>query len=209
MPEKSLHQCLNCHTTWFRAALPNPSLPGGPEAGDRGIGCERCHGPGLNHVKAVESGFAEPAVAVTRDTPPARLLKSCNECHASNGTVDPGDPEFTRVQGTTLQFSRCFTGSGGAIHCATCHDPHRGLDTNRSHYEAKCLGCHPAPAARSPNHAGPKACPVNPGSGCIDCHMPKVHDATFQARFTDHHIRVHPRGNRPARGETAAKPTHP
>jgi hypothetical protein len=191
MPEKGLHQCLNCHTTWFRAALPIPSLPIGPEAADRGIGCERCHGPGLNHVKAVESGFAESAIAATRSSPPGRLLKSCNECHASNGSVDPGDPEFTRVQGTTLQFSRCFTASNGAIHCATCHDPHRGLDRTTAHYEAKCLGCHAAPTSQVPEHAGASPCPVNPASGCIDCHMPKVHDASFQARFTDHHIRVH------------------
>jgi hypothetical protein len=191
MNAKGLNQCLNCHTTWFRAALPIPSLPTGPEAGDRGIGCERCHGPGLNHVKAVASGFAELAVAATRESPPGRLLRSCDECHGSNGSVDPGDPEFTRVQGTTLKFSRCYTASGGAIHCATCHDPHRGLDTTASRYEAKCLACHAAPASRAPGHAGPLACPVNPASGCIACHMPKVRDAAFQARFTDHHIRVH------------------
>ena len=210
LPEKGLHQCLHCHTTWFRAALPIPSMPSGPEAADRGIGCERCHGPGLNHVKAVESGYAELAVAVTRDSPPGRLLKSCDECHASNGSVEPSDPEFTRVQGTTLKFSRCFTVSKGAIHCATCHDPHRGLDTTTSRYEAKCLACHAATTAKGPGHSGPPACPVNPSSGCIGCHMPKVQDATFQVRFTDHHIRVHPTGEgSEANGKEKTRTVHP
>jgi hypothetical protein len=198
LSRKAMRQCLHCHTTWFRAALPDPATPGGPEALDRGIGCERCHGPGLNHIKAVEAGYAESAIGVTRESPPRRLLKSCEECHASTGSVEPSDPEFTRVQGTTLKFSRCFTGSGGAIHCATCHDPHRGLDTTAARYEAKCLGCHAAPAATSPRSRGPGACPVNPDSGCIACHMPKVQDPAFHTRFTDHHIRAH-RGDGPDR----------
>src|SRR5262249_44067344 len=142
LSDKALRQCLHCHATWFRAAMPDPSMPAGPETMDRGIGCERCHGPGLNHVKAVEAGYAESAVAVTEHSPPGRLLKSWGECHASNGMVEPSDPEFARLQGTTLKFSRCFNASGGSIHCATCHDPHRGLDTATFHYEAKCLGCH-------------------------------------------------------------------
>ncbi len=115
LSDRSLRQCLHCHTTWFRTALPDPECAPGPEATDRGIGCERCHGPGLNHVKAVASGFAEMAIGATKSSPPRRLLRSCNECHASNGSVEPSDPEFTRVQGTTLMFSRCYTGSDGAI----------------------------------------------------------------------------------------------
>jgi hypothetical protein len=193
LSERAMRQCLHCHTTWFRAALPIPTTTAGPEAADRGIGCERCHGPGLNHIKAVETGYAEAAIGAARDAPPRRLLQSCDECHASTGSVEPGDPEFTRVQGTTLKFSRCFTGSRGAIHCATCHDPHRGLDTTASHYETKCLDCHAAGAGTTAPPAT-RACPVNPASGCIDCHMPKVQDTNFQTRFTDHHIRVHPSG---------------
>src|SRR6185312_4757181 len=123
---------------------------------------------------------------VTKGSPPRRLLRSCQECHGASGSVEPSDPEFTRVQGTTLKFSKCFTASQGAIHCATCHDPHRGLGAKSSHYEAKCLGCHAAPSAARPGHAGPPACPVNPASDCVACHMPKVEDPRFHTRFTDH-----------------------
>ncbi len=194
LTERALNQCLHCHTTWFRTAVPDPSRPSGPEADDRGIGCERCHGPGLNHVKAVETGYAEAAIGVTRGSPPRRLLQSCEECHASNGLVEPSDPEFTRIQGTTLKFSRCFSASQGAIHCATCHDPHRGLDTRSSRYEGRCLGCHSKPTATGSGHAKPPACPVNPASGCIGCHMPKVEDPKFHTQFTDHHIRAYRAG---------------
>ncbi len=188
---RALEQCLQCHTTWFRAALPDPENPTGPESGDRGIGCERCHGPGLNHVRAVEGGFADSAIAVTTRSPARRLLESCQECHGVTGSVEPSDPEFTRVQGTTLRFSRCFTATEGALHCTTCHDPHRGLVRSNPLYESKCLKCH---SSNEPAHTGKGralVCPVNPAANCIDCHMPKVADPRLQARFTDHHIRVH------------------
>jgi hypothetical protein len=206
---KALRECLHCHATWFRAAHPHSAVPSGPEAQDHGIGCERCHGPGLNHIKAVGSGYAELAIAQTQRTGSLEHLRSCNECHASRGSVEPNDPEFTRVQGTTLMFSRCFTGSRGRIHCATCHDPHHNLETAATHYEAKCLNCHVAPPHRDspappaarpeavkPGRADAPACPVNPVGGCIACHMPKVPDPSRRARFTDHHIRVHRRVTR-------------
>ncbi len=140
---KPLRHCLHCHSTWFGAVDISRSAPKGPEALDRGIGCERCHGPGLNHIKAVESGFAQAAIALSARSPSNAKLQSCTECHASDGSIEPSDPEFTRAQGTTLLFSRCFTATGGQLGCTTCHDPHRVLDNTISHYETKCLECQP------------------------------------------------------------------
>ncbi len=200
---QSLRKCVHCHATWFGAAELAHRGPARPEASDRGIGCERCHGPGLNHVKAVESGFSDPAIAISAKTPAGPRLESCTECHAADGSIKATDPEFTRAQGTTLLFSRCYTGARDRFVCTTCHDPHKAVDTRASMYEAKCLGCHlgGAPAIASGTsaprlpaesaHAPAPACPVNPKSGCIECHMPKVPDASRHARFTDHHIRIH------------------
>ena len=152
---KPLRQCLHCHSTWFGAVDLSRSAPKGPEALDRGIGCERCHGPGLNHIKAVESGFAQAAIALSARSPSDAKLQSCTECHASDGSIEPSDPEFTCAQGTTLLFSRCFTTSAGP---AWLHDlprpPSRARQTI-SHYETKCLDCHPgtaSSAATSPAH---------------------------------------------------------
>jgi len=199
-----LQHCLHCHSTWFGAVDLSRSASKGPEALDHGIGCERCHGPGLNHIKAVESGFAQTAIALSATSHLKAKLQSCTECHASDGSTEPSDPEFTRAQGTTLLFSRCFTASGGQLDCTTCHDPHRVLDNTISHYETKCLECHPATspkAAKGPAHSSSMAarstgsrgpsCPVNPAANCVFCHMPKVEVADRRSRFTDHHIRVH------------------
>jgi hypothetical protein len=201
---KPLRQCLHCHSTWFGAVERGRSGSKGPEALDHGIGCERCHGPGLNHIKAVESGFAQTAIALSVRSPSSAKLKTCTQCHASDGSIEPNDPEFTRAQGTTLLFSRCFTASGGELGCTTCHDAHRALDNTIAHYETRCLDCHlkrSSSAATSPAHApsmadrssgsrGP-SCPINPAGDCVSCHMPKVETADRQSSFTDHHIRVH------------------
>jgi hypothetical protein len=151
---------------------------------------------------AVLSGFAELAIALTPETSVLERLKSCTECHASDGTVKPTDPEFTRAQGTTFLFSRCFTASKDRFGCTTCHDPHRPIDTAIPHYEAKCLGCHATTSAHRDHaielanqaravHSMAQACPVNPAEKCIACHMPQVEDPSRRSRFTDHHIRIH------------------
>ena len=43
-----------------------------------------------------------------------------------------------------LEKSRCFTASGGALTCLTCHDPHRRVDPELrvEHFRAACLSCH-------------------------------------------------------------------
>jgi hypothetical protein len=198
---KTLNHCLSCHTTWFRSVAPGSSGARSPEGQDHGIGCERCHGPGASHGRAVEAGFPELAIALSAKTPLQLRLKSCVECHGADGSIQPGDPEFTRAQGTTFLFSRCFTAGKDQISCTTCHDPHRALDRATKHYDANCLKCHSDKRAPdSPAQAGAtvermlgqaQTCPVNPKDNCISCHMPKVEEPTRRSRFTDHHIRVH------------------
>ncbi len=51
-------RCLECHTTNFRAIEDQV----GPESADRAIGCERCHGPGGNHILAAESELSDRAI---------------------------------------------------------------------------------------------------------------------------------------------------
>ena len=123
------------------------------------------------------------------------------ECHAADGSIEPSDPEFTRAQGTTFLFSRCYTAGKDRFGCTTCHDPHRAVDTETRHYEVKCLSCHSGKGTLEPELSRPgtkveaaregRACPVNAKENCVSCHMPKVDDPTRRSRFTDHHIRVH------------------
>ncbi len=197
--EASFQSCLNCHTTRFAPDLGPP----GPEASDRGIGCERCHGPGDLHVRAVAAGLDTPLIARPRLATPAARLKLCAQCHGSDGVIPPSDPRFIRFQAATLSYSRCVSETGGKLDCVACHDPHRDVETSPSYYNARCLACHAAPgAAKAPGlrveAVAASRCPVDPVGGCVGCHMPKVEDVMPHMSFTDHHIRPH----RPAATKT-------
>ena len=67
--QKEVNHCLSCHSTWFRSVAPDHAAARPPEGEDRGIGCERCHGPGLHHVRAAETGFGEMAIMLGTKTP--------------------------------------------------------------------------------------------------------------------------------------------
>ena len=193
LSEKSLRQCLQCHTTWFRAALPIPTVPGGPESADRGIGCERCHGPGLNHVKAVEAGFEDLAIGAARTRRPAGSCGPCNECHASSGAVEPSDPEFTRVQGTTLMFSRCFTATGGA---STAPPATTRIAASTRRRPITSRSASPATTRRPPGAARPADLPRQPVLGLH--RLPHAQGAGPEPQDAVHRP-PHPRPS-PARG---------
>jgi tetratricopeptide (TPR) repeat protein len=192
--------CIFCHQTNPTAVLSGK----GPEADDLAIGCEKCHGPGGNHLLALEASRKPDDLAIARPTM-ARgepIIQLCGQCHARRSVdVALGQPTATEVrfQGTTLPQSRCYRESGGKLDCVTCHNPHRDAETSSEYYEAKCLQCHgaatsarPLPSAGGSGQAfkARTACPVNPMSGCISCHMPKDRDSVPNSIFTDHFIRV-------------------
>lgn len=208
LPESGVRRCLLCHVTDPKSIADGS----GPCAADRAIGCERCHGPGGNHLLAVEGKLVDidPAIARPSVAPGAQIVRLCSECHTPRGQeVRRDDPTAVRFQGATLTWSRCYTESDGALDCITCHNPHRNASTSAAHYEARCLECHSRPDAK-PRAADPSGrdsrpsrrrlirdpatrttCPVNPSSGCIDCHMPAVKGVVPHSSFTDHDIRVH------------------
>jgi len=198
-----LAKCLYCHVTNPRTGR----APIGPEAADRAIGCERCHGPGGHHLAALQAGFLDLAIVnPAHDSPQAVTSKQCNDCHILDRSFrndDPTNPAWVRSQGVGWTLSRCNTESGGAFGCVTCHDPHKAARaTGTAEYEGKCLTCHAASGQPVGNDqkssatragAGPpsRACPVEPSKGCIPCHMPRVRIDSLHLDLTDHYIRVH------------------
>jgi predicted CXXCH cytochrome family protein len=190
-------KCLYCHATNPRAGKDAAAL--GPERNDRAIGCERCHGPGGNHVAAVQARFPEMAILNPAGAPADLVTaKQCNDCHILGR--DSGGEElkglgWLRSQGYGWSKSRCNTESGGTLGCTTCHDPHRGArSTTTSQYEARCLSCHgrgspSGPAMETASRGQRSACPVESSRGCLDCHMPRVRIPELHTELTDHHIR--------------------
>jgi hypothetical protein len=214
-------RCFDCHTT----STPNARARTGPAAADRGIGCERCHGPAQGHVLAMNAApaFADMAIARPRLATDQETLQLCARCHSPrNMEVSRDDPTSIRFQATTLTWSRCHSASGGALSCLSCHDPHRDAVTEPAYYVSKCLACHAPPDVTVPAHAAddgarPVAlpadvarvpCPVNPRDGCVSCHMPTRRGIIPHTEFTDHHIRVHRDDARAAsvRADLEAKP---
>jgi tetratricopeptide (TPR) repeat protein len=196
----AVRRCLACHATSALGIMKGLE----PEGSDKGIGCERCHGPGGNHIKAValKDPSADLAIARPALTYGPAIVGLCAGCHSprNQGThLSPGAEDSIRFQGTTLTWSRCYTESGNRLDCVTCHDPHRDVETRKEWYASRCLGCHSSPD-RSSGHrpeAGPRrpvfaaqtVCPVNPATNCIDCHMPRRKTSMAHTSFTDHFIR--------------------
>ena len=167
LTSESRTQCLGCHTT-------NPYIARtgtGPAARDRAIGCELCHGPGGNHVAAVERGFPELAIGRPKVATAAQVVDLCGRCHRppDGSPVGPSDhPAAVRFQAATFVRSPCYLRSDGGLDCTTCHDPHRNAETSPAHYRGDLPVVPPRPRRRAPPGAGHRTpCPVNPSNDCL------------------------------------------
>lgn len=173
--ETTITRCFNCHAT---NVDPGPDLA----AMQPGVVCERCHGPGSEHVAAARRpGASREELARSVFNGGGRLpakasVEVCAGCHRL-ATADPSDPASIRFQPIGLMASRCFQKSG-KLSCLTCHDPHGDAvltAADAGHYRERCLSCHPAAHRRAEN--------------CTGCHMPRSSPLPH-LEFTDHRIRV-------------------
>jgi predicted CXXCH cytochrome family protein len=165
-------KCLLCH-----------GQPDGAATGAHGgVACESCHGPGLTHARATSSGDREASIVNPRKLSVGMALEVCAQCHTGfSYAADPlPDDLLISSQVTALRNSECFIQSGAAIGCTGCHNPHEEESAGQTiaASERACLRCHSRYAA----------CPVNPKSGCVGCHMPTVRKGGFA--MVDHWIRV-------------------
>ncbi len=184
LSSEEMLKCFRCHTTMTSGSgrqlldvtkmIPN-------------VSCERCHGPGRDHLAAAHRGIDDGSMQFgignwTSDS----LMNLCGQCHRHPDTADPeiirpDNPELARFQPVGTMQSRCYTESHGSFSCVTCHNPHDTPETASSFYEAICLNCHAA--SESSNRV------VSTTTGCLECHMPGV-DSGQKIYFTDHWIRV-------------------
>ncbi len=187
--------CFGCHTTVATTKNrfdPNGLIPG--------ITCEACHGPGAQHVAAVNLGTGDQTATLIMN--PARLAPKdsvdfCGACHRTS--VDVALSGVTgiltlRFPAYRLQRSRCWGTGDARLVCTACHDPHKPLVSDAAPYDKECLSCHVSKAGLKPTHDRPgAACPVA-DKACVSCHMPKFNIPEMHTSFTDHRIRIHREG---------------
>jgi hypothetical protein len=164
-----------------------------------GVTCEACHGPGAQHIQAMnaappnKSGQPQPAIFNSAHLAPADAVDFCGACH---GTW--WDVKLSGVKGVStarsapyrLVTSKCWGKGDERLTCTACHDPHQQLQTDPAAYDSACLNCHAASptTAKTAAHPG-AACPVAI-KRCASCHMQKVYVPEMNANFTDHRIRI-------------------
>jgi cytochrome c-type biogenesis protein CcmH/NrfG len=87
---RAIDGCVQCHVGRLTIDVPNPNRFGNPLLLEAHIGCERCHGPGRDHVEWHES--AEPLADVDPIVNPSRLDPAaredvCYQCHLQGDRV--------------------------------------------------------------------------------------------------------------------------
>jgi hypothetical protein len=157
-----------------------------------GISCEKCHGPGRQHVnlyrsKSLPLSAAPKLIVNPAALPRDRQIDVCALCHAGGGT--PIAPPLSFVPGQAisdymsfpqlgpdapvdvhgnqvelLRRSLCFRSS--SMTCTTCHDVHTP-QRDAAAFSQHCLSCHKVQDCGKFPKMG-----KNIASNCIDCHMP-------------------------------------
>jgi hypothetical protein len=196
--------CLSCHASRLQPIYGTQNGYADPPYLEGGVSCERCHGPGGEHVQ-------NPALS--RMVNPAKLGREerdsiCAQCHLTGeARIDRAGRRFTEYRPGArlsdyvtylvwkdrdptmkvtshvekLAMSRCRRESGGAMWCGTCHDVH----SNANRTQKACISCHANAHHRE--------------QSCASCHMQRsrttdvAHDVA-----TDHSI---PGARRPFAGE--------
>lgn len=190
-----IRQCFGCHFTASTTAdkfHPDDAVPG--------VGCEACHGPGLQHVvlhtaQGDEARGGDQLLMNPARLSPAGSVDFCGACHRTTADAElqglaKAGINNVRLQPYRLQKSKCWGKGDVRITCMACHDPHVQVVSDPASYDSKCLACHASKAGGKAvvGHAAP-ACGVGV-KNCVSCHMQKLEVPGTHAIFTDHWIRV-------------------
>lgn len=218
-------RCLECHASYFEPVSGSGAVNRYNQSNYiLGISCEKCHGPGREHVarqlsqSAKSSGQAiiNPA-KLSRD----RQIEACALCHGGIGvgkappfSYVPGKPlgdyltlgspdpsaalDVHGNQVALLERSRCFQSS--AMTCSTCHNVHLP-QRNAAAFSRNCLTCHKVESCGVHEKLGQKI-----AENCVDCHMPKLTSnaiistnagKSLQPQVRTHWIKVYPAVGKP------------
>ena len=185
-------RCLECHASSFESHAP-PVNAYRKDSLVLGLSCEKCHGPGGEHVARYQSKSPPTSPAEAAIVNPARLSRErqmdlCTLCHAGLGNAlahslsyvpgevlaryltfprdDPHAPlDVHGSQVQLLERSRCFK-SSPSMTCTTCHDVHTS-QRDLSGFAVRCLACHTVESCRKFPKLGHSI-----DRHCVTCHMP-------------------------------------
>jgi predicted CXXCH cytochrome family protein len=220
--------CLQCHASGIQ---PKAATLNGYAASpflENGVACERCHGPGSDHI-AKGAKLLNPAKLA-----PGARDSICAQCHLSGEVrvsraekqdtaltpgrlladgltvfIRAGSPSDLRVTShvENLAQSACKRSSGDKMWCGTCHDPHTVPEpaAKAAYFRNKCLTCHQTQDC----HEGAAARQAK-SDNCTECHMSRSQASDIQhVVFTDHSIRRRPGGPRAAPSANSALVPYP
>ena len=209
--------CLQCHSTWFEARSDDLMTHRfEPEGFVLGVTCERCHGPGAEHVahhRANPDAQEAQYIVHPGRLPQERLTDVCRQCHGGLASPTrapfsfrpgealtdyieppPGRPGIhTNNQMQQLSLSRCFQESE-AMSCITCHNPHQYERGNDALFALRCQQCHDVEEHPLEPQIGAAL-----GDNCTRCHMPRSplletplrsSDGVVFPEMVDHFIRT-------------------
>ena len=207
--------CLQCHASRLQPLAGTVNGYAAPPFLEGGVGCERCHGPGEDHIRRAKAGGLEQTTSIVnpKKLSPDRRDSVCTQCHVTGvaridksgippGAFQPGAllrdyvsifvwSGAAEMKVTShvekLAQSHCKIASGDRMWCGSCHDPHSTPDEDQraGWFRTKCLECH---AASAPCKA-PLAVRTRKANDCTACHMPRNPVADVDhASYTDHSI---------------------
>ena len=203
--------CLQCHASRLQPVAGTRNGYRNPPFLEGGVACERCHGPGKQHIASVRAGKGIGTIVNPAKLAGARRESVCAQCHltgaariarrrAKSDTFRPSEllgdysaffvwADSGAAMKVTSHFerlaqSRCKRASGDKMWCGSCHDVHGSVTQDAQSYRARCERCHAVSACKAPRENRAKL-----NDDCVSCHMPKspVRDAEHSV-YTDHSI---------------------
>jgi predicted CXXCH cytochrome family protein len=220
-------ECLFCHDAY-------PEMPAGADAAGaphafpaelpEGLGCQRCHGPGAEHVWLATGGLgpaAEIRAAIFNSgrLPKTRQDEVCMTCHLQPSVALPGLRRFGRgdfsyragepLSGYLVQVDVEEEGQAPSERFEINHHAYR-LRQSRCFLESGggvgCLDCHdphrvvPREEMTARVDGACRGCHAtlparHADAGCASCHMPRRRTQdVIQVLMTDHRIQREPGG---------------
>ena len=190
--------CLECHASRLQPIAGTENQYAAQPFLDRGISCERCHGPGEQHLKLMKAGSQTTGIVNPTKLTALQRDSVCAQCHLSGEAriEKPGRSLLTFRPGEVLSEhilsflsastnsaalkaighveklwqSKCKQASGDKLSCTTCHNPHESQPKAKAaeYFNPKCASCHQDNACKEDLKIR-----TNASNNCIACHMPK------------------------------------